>query len=127
LVDIAIVNTSDEVAEAMEWALRSAGWSTERASPLAFKRGHLQVTEFLKEHDPLVLVWDIAVPFEENWAYYQSLRQDPALGDRRFVLTTSNGRALRKLVGKIPVLEFLATPSHLYDLCTAVRRIWPAP
>jgi hypothetical protein len=127
VVDIAVIHTSDEVSEAIEWALRSAGWSTERASPLDFKRGRLQFTEFLKEYDPLVLVWDIAVPFEENWTYYQTVRQDPAVRDRRFVATTSNARALRKLVGKVQVFEFLATPPDLDDLCTAVRSIWPAP
>jgi hypothetical protein len=124
VVDIAIINISDEAAEAIEWALRSAGWTTERASPLDFKRGRLDLADFLTERDPLVLVWDVAIPFDENWAYCQAAQTTPAAEGRQFVVTTNNRRALRKMVGDIPVLEFLATPSDLTSLCSAVRRVW---
>ena len=130
MVDIGVISASDEVSEGIEWALRSAGWRTARAAPSDFKRGRISFVDFLNEFDPVVLVWEVAVPFEENWAYFQTIRHDPAVVDRRFVLITNNGRALRKVIAppdrKAPLLEFLATPTHLDELCTSIRRAWRA-
>jgi hypothetical protein len=124
LVDIAVVNTSDEIAEVIEWAMRSAGWSSLRASPVDFKRGRIDLSGFLSEHDPSVLVWDVVVPLDENWAYCQAVQRDPAASGRRFILTTNDKRAFHQVAAKVPALEFLATPSDIGQLCTAIRKVW---
>ena len=73
------------------------------------------------------MVWDVGIPFEPNWAYLQSVRQAPSIRERSFMPTTCNAHALQKAVRKLDVLQFLAAPGVLDDLCTAVRKAWPAP
>jgi hypothetical protein len=125
MVDVAVVHASEEGAELIEWALRSAGWSSQRASPLDFKRGRLDLPGFLSEHDPPLIVWDIAVPLDENWIYCQTVMAHPCARGRRFILTTGNLPALHRLDTRVQAIEFLGTPSDVALLCTELRNNWP--
>jgi DNA-binding response OmpR family regulator len=133
MVDIAVINSSEETAEAMQNALEFAGWSTTRGFIVDFKRGRADVESFLTVHDPRAVVWDIGIPYEENWAYYQAVRKIPCTEGRGFVVTSTNVPVLVKLVGagtlaeltgNAGVVEILGKPFDLDELTAAVRRVW---
>jgi DNA-binding response OmpR family regulator len=121
MVDLAVLNTSEEVAEAIEAALRAEGWSTAAGYTIDFKRGRADLTAFLREHDPRVVVWDIAFPYAENWAFYQEAHALPAMQGRRIVLTTVNQRALERVAGEAAFLELLDRPVSFDALRATVR------
>jgi DNA-binding response OmpR family regulator len=123
LVDIAVVNTSEELADLMEEVLTSEGWSTVRGYTLDFKRGRQDLSTFLREQDPKVIVWDVAIPYEENWALYQEVRRLPVAEERQFVVTTTNVDVLNRLIGTDTAAhEIIGKPFDLEQLCTAVQR-----
>jgi DNA-binding response OmpR family regulator len=123
VVDIAVINTSEELAEILEVVLQAEGWTTARGYTLDFKRGRQELAAFFASHDPRVVVWDVAVPYEENWHYCQQAQQLPAAQGRRFVLTTTNAHALARLVGaQVPAMEILGKPFDLAQLHAAVAQ-----
>jgi hypothetical protein len=48
--------------------------------------------------DPVVVVWDLAPPYDRNWTFLQLLRTTVLKG-RRLVLTTMNQAHVDKLAG----------------------------
>jgi hypothetical protein len=71
-------------------ALQSEGWSAAHGYSVDFKRERIDLPTFLTTHDPRAIVWDISIPYEENWAYYRSIRNLPCAHGRQFVLTSTN-------------------------------------
>ena len=85
-----------------------------------FKRGRADLTTFLEEHDPTVILWDVAIPYDENWEYLQEVRQLRAAAGRHFVLTSFNVEALQEFIGETPILEIIGKPLDLEQLTAAI-------
>ena len=119
---VAVVDTSEEIVELLSQVLAQEGWCVAVAYAPDFKRGRQDLDAFLAAHDPAVVVWDIALPYEENWAFFRSVRDSTAGRACRFVLTTTNKRALEALVGPTPAHEIVGKPYDLEELVEAVRR-----
>jgi hypothetical protein len=62
-------------------------------------RAGLDLGSVLVQHDPQVIVYDIVMPYDRNWRFFDHLRAT-VFQDRRFVLTTPNKSALQRLVGR---------------------------
>ena len=86
------------------------------------KRGTTDVVAFVETHDPRVFVWDISIPYEDNWRFVHMLMGHERIQGRRFVLTTTNRRALEALVGPTETIEIVGKPYDLEQIVTAVKR-----
>ena len=53
----------------------------------------------MRVHNPRVIVYDIAPPYDRNWAFLQMLRTTVLKG-RRLVITTPNKGQVERLVGR---------------------------
>jgi CheY-like chemotaxis protein len=133
MVDVLIVNSSDETIEAIDLVLQQDGWTTASANIGDFQRGRIDLPTFIAEHDPKVIIWDVGLPYEENWAYYQGVRSSPSSAGREFVVTSTNVQALTKVVGsgsaaelsgERGAVEIVGKPFSLDLLRAAVRRAW---
>jgi len=102
---VAIVNTSDDLVQVLRDELISHGFNVVTAHIRDIKSGHEDFTAFLTGHDPDVIIYDIAVPYEDNWTFFQTLRQLPAARNRDFVVTTVNKRILDQRVGDTHAIE----------------------
>ncbi len=123
MVDVAVINSSEEMAELVELVLQSEGLSTARGYTLDFKRGRQDLSAFLEQHDPRVIIWDIAIPYEENWNFCQQVQRLPAAVERQFVLTTTNVDVLHRLLGPdVAAQEIVGKPFDLEQLISAVRK-----
>lgn len=120
---LAIVNTSEEITQLLAAVFQMEGFRTISGYVLDFKRGNPDFGAFVTENQPDVVLWDIAMPYEENWAYFQSVRQSEVVGSLPFVLTTTNKRALEDLVGPTPTHEIIGKPYDLEQVVEAVRRV----
>ncbi len=119
---VAVVNTSVEVVALLEMVLQSEGLRTVSAYVPDLKHDQPDARAFLTQHDPPVVVWDIALPYAENWTFFESVRGSDAAKGRQFVLTTTNKRVLEELVGPPNPRVLVGRPFDLDDVITAVHR-----
>ena len=119
---LAIVNASEEITRMLAALFRLEGFRVVTAIPADLTRGQPDPSAFLRQHEPAVVVWDISIPYEDHWAFFQSVQASDAGRARRFVLTTTNKRVLDRLVGPTPAQEIVGKPYDLEALVAAVRR-----
>jgi DNA-binding response OmpR family regulator len=75
----------------------------------------------MERHSPAVVVYDIAAPYEENWAMFQQLRAT-AMRDRRFVITSANPSRVERLAGRDErIFEIVDKPLDLDIIVHAVK------
>ena len=68
-----------------------------------------------------MIVFDVVMPYDRNWRFLQHLRETTLKG-YRFVLTTPNEAALRKIVGRDEqVYEILDDSGDIDTIVQAVR------
>jgi CheY-like chemotaxis protein len=91
---IAIFNTSSEVLEMVRDSLQQAGMQAVVAHIDDLKRGRLDMIQFVEEHKPDVIVYDVAPPYDTNWTFLRLMRNSKVMQGRAFVVTTTNKRAL---------------------------------
>ena len=124
---IAVVDTSEELAELLCMVAEAAGGRPVVTYVPGLKRGQPDPAAFLQEHDPPVLLWDIALPYEENWAFFQGVCSSPAGQGRTYLLTTTNKTALERLVGPTPAYEVVGKPLDIEGLIASVRQALAGP
>jgi CheY-like chemotaxis protein len=111
---VAIVNTNDDLVSALQHALEEEGLNIVTAHIEAIKSGAVDFAAFLDRHDPAVVIYDIALPYDQNWIFLKMLRQLPHARRRSFVVTTVNIRALEARVGSTDAIEIQG--GHADDL-----------
>ena len=118
---VAVFNTSDDVVELLRMVLEQAGFAVVTGHIDDIKRGKLDLQTFVKQHNPKVIVYDVAPPYDRTWTFLEHLRsQEPLLG-RQFVLTTTNLARVREAVGPAEnVYEIVGKP---FDLDVIVRAV----
>ena len=83
--------------------------------------GTVDLAGFLRTHQPRVIVYDIAPPYERNWQFLQHLRQTDLAG-YRFVLTTTNPGRVAPLVGRDErIYEVVDSAGDSDGILTATR------
>ena len=88
----------------------------------SIRRGKASLEDFIREHEPSVVVYDVAPPYEPSWRYLNRLRQSPLLKDRQFVITSANVARAKELGGGSEnVFEILGKPYDINSLVDIVR------
>jgi hypothetical protein len=117
---VAVVNTNPDLVELLKVRIEAAGFVV-LVLHIAEIRAGLDLAAVLKQHDPQVIVYDLVPPYERTWRFFDHLRES-AFTNRRFVLTTPNAQALRRLVGRDElVYEILDGGSDIDAIVQAVR------
>ncbi len=119
---VAIFNTNSEVLDLVRESLQTAGYATVVAHLDDLKRGRLDMIQFVEEHKPDVIVYDVAPPYDTNWTFLRLMRNSKVMQGRAFVVTTTNKRALEELIGPNDVVELLCKPydlQQIVDACNA--------
>jgi CheY-like chemotaxis protein len=121
-VVVAVFNTSDDIVEMLRFALERAGFLVVTGHVTDMVRGSFDVQRFVAQHDPRVIVYDIAPPYEKNWQFLQHLRRMPEIAGRPFVLTSTHAARVRELTGVKDerILEVLGKPYDIEEIVKAV-------
>ncbi|HLH63983.1 MAG TPA: hypothetical protein VKV20_20085 [Ktedonobacteraceae bacterium] len=123
---VAIINSNEDIVEAIRLILGDAGFVTVGAHLVDFKKGRQDFVAFLGEYNPKVIILDIAPPYEENWNFFQLLKNSEAAKGRQFILTTTNRKVLEGLVGETVSIELVGKPFDLEEIVKAVEKMMKA-
>lgn len=82
---------------------------------------HVEVEQFINEHEPDVVVYDVPMPYGSSWDLLDVIRSTPSLRSRPFVITTRNKRKLEEVVGRTAAVEIAGQPDDLRRLLRAVE------
>jgi hypothetical protein len=118
---VAIINTSEEVIRLLQEVLDDEGFATAAGYVLDFKEGRADIDSFFQQHRPRACIFDIAIPYAENWDYFRNqVVARNFLAAECFVVTTTNKEVLTTIVGPNPSIEMIGRP---YDLDTIVQAV----
>jgi DNA-binding response OmpR family regulator len=119
---VAVFNTSEDTTDLLRFVLEQAGFVVVTAFTNRLRDGVTDFESFMRQHQPTVIVYDVAIPYEPNWRLFQHFRDSPACRGVRFVVTTTNVEQLRKVSGPGEELhEIIGKPYDLDEMVRAVR------
>ena len=121
---VALFNASDDTVEMVGRMLEASGLNCLVNCRFAdLRKGNVDFAAFLREHDPHVLIFDISPPYELNWAFFRTLRDDPLMRRRGLVLTTTNKDRLDEVAGHDSLaIEVVGKPYDLQQILSAIVR-----
>lgn len=118
---VAIFNSNDDIVEMLRFALEHAGLIVVSGHVDAIRRGQQRLSDFVEEHNPSVILYDVVPPYDRSWRFLEHLRQTPSLRGRRFVITSTNPQRVREVAGEEHVLEIVGKPHDLEAIVTTVE------
>src|SRR4029079_9786740 len=96
----AIFNTSPDTVDLLRGVLSRAGFVVVTGFTFDIRDATINIDEFMGQHKPDVIVYDIAPPYEENCRLFVHLRQIPAFERCPVVLTSTNIARVEPLLAK---------------------------
>jgi DNA-binding NtrC family response regulator len=120
----AVINSTPDAIDMLRLALEGAGIAMVSAFTHDIRDGKVDIESFMRQHDPKVVVYDIAPPYANNWLLFQHVANLPVMRDRQFVLTTTNKAHVEKMAAgvKLPIFEIVGLPYDLNQLVDEVRQ-----
>ena len=119
---VAVLNSNDDVVELLRSLLEQAGFVTVTGHIDDIRRGKLDLVNFVKQHEPNVIVYDLVPPYDRSWNYLHLLKNSEPLQGRPFVLTSVNADRTREVVGRSEmVYEIVGKPLDLDEIVAAVK------
>src|SRR5689334_13522986 len=112
---IAIVNTNDDLVLALRSRLLDEGYEIAIAHIRDIKTGRTDFATFIRAHRPAAVIYDIAIPYEDNWTFFNTLRSLPVCKGQTFVVTTVNKRVLEDRVGRTNAIELVGGHADDFD------------
>ena len=117
----AVINTSPDTVDLLKDVLEKAGFLVVTGYTHDVRDGKLDLEMLLRVSNPAVIVWDIAPPYDRNYAFLQLLLSSVLQG-RRLILTSPNKARVEELVGvDYAVYEVVGKEEDLANIARAAK------
>jgi DNA-binding NarL/FixJ family response regulator len=121
---VAIFNSNDDVVEMLRFVLEQSGLIVVSGHIDAIRRGEQRLADFVVEHEPAVILYDLVPPYDRSWRFLEHLREAPSMKGRRFVITSTNAQRATEIIGdSAHVYEIVGKP---YDLAAIEKAVHAA-
>ena len=118
----AVFNTSPDIVDMIRHAFEPAGIVAVTLLTYDIREGKVDLDNFLSQHDPKVIVYDIAPPYGPNWNLFQHIRGLKSMEGRKIILTSINPKHVEALAGRdTKIYEIVGKPLDLNRLVHAVK------
>ena len=118
---VALFNTNPDLLDIVRLGLERAGFIVVTGHVHDIRTGALDLGPFIDQHRPNVIVYDLVMPYDRNWAFMKHVREHPTMNGRQFVLTTPNQRAAQGVVGRDEQVHEVVSDKDVDGIITAVR------
>lgn len=120
---VAILNTNDDLVEMLRTSFEKAGLVAVSAHLDDVRRGSVNLKDFVEEHDPRVVVYDLTSPYDIYYRYLEHIRAQPFFAGREIVVTSTNERRATELIGHdVSIFEIVGRPFDIDQLTDVVRQ-----
>jgi len=121
---VALFNASDDTIDMVQKLLTDSG-SDQTLIWCHFadlKKGIVNFAKYMDRHNPEVVIFDLSPPYDENWKYFKTMRDDKTMQGRGVVLTTTNKARLDEVLGEDSnALEVVGRPKDLQQIDAAIK------
>jgi CheY-like chemotaxis protein len=118
---VAVCNTSPDTVDMLRIVLEREGFVVMGLYTYELRDGKIDIDTVMRQHEPDVVIYDIAPPYDKNWREFQHLCAMPALAKRKFLITTTNVNRVREVTDNPPeMFEIVGKP---YDLGIIVEQV----
>ena len=119
---VAVINSTPDIVDLLRIAFEQAGLTVVSALTHQIREGGVDLEHLVRQHQPRVIVYDIAPPYEPNWHLFQHIAAMPIMAGRQFVITSMNVRHVEGLAGpQQHVYEIVGKPFDVGQIVQAVR------
>jgi DNA-binding NarL/FixJ family response regulator len=119
---IAVLNATPDALAILRMALQHEGFTVVGALIPEIRAGAIDLDAFIRQHDPRVIVYDVALPDEAEWRMLQRYKAMPSLARCRWILTSTNkGHVERLAADDAQIFAVVGTPYELQKIVQAVR------
>jgi hypothetical protein len=121
---VALFNASDDTIDMVQNLLTTSG-SDQILIWCHFadlKKGIVDFGKYIARHNPEVVIFDISPPYDENWRFFKTMRDDARMQGRGVVLTTTNKNRLDEVLGEDSyALEVVGRVKDLQEIDAAIK------
>ena len=118
---VAIFNSSEDTIDLLRFVLERAGFVVVWALTHHLRDAGHELSTFIDDHHPAVIVYDVAPPYESNWNLFLHVSAHPACRSSQFVVTTTNAAHVSRVAGSEQrVFEIAGKPYDLDQIVAAV-------
>jgi CheY-like chemotaxis protein len=119
---VGVFNTSPDTVEMLRIVLERAGFIVVSAYTFDLRDSKIDIEMLVRQHQPKVIIYDVAPPYDRNWRLFEHLRSMPALAGINFIVTTTNVARVREVAGPDQELfEIVGKPYDLDQIVVAVK------
>jgi DNA-binding NarL/FixJ family response regulator len=118
---VALFNTNPDLLDIVRLGLERAGFIVVIGHVHEIRTGALDLGPFIDQHRPKVIVYDLVMPYDRNWAFMKHVREHPIMQGRQFVITTPNEEAAQAVVGRDQQVHEVVSDADVDAIIMAVR------
>jgi DNA-binding response OmpR family regulator len=118
---VALFNASDDTIDMVQ-TLLTAQQTLIWCHFADLKKGNVDFVEYMTTHNPEVVIFDLSPPYDENWHFFKTMRDDETMKGRGVVLTTTNKNRLDEVLGEDShALEVVGRAKDLQEIDYAIK------